>query len=331
MASETIPVPVDRFVEPPATKGDEGPRRVGFEIELGGISIEGAVEDVIETFGGSANVISAYECVIADTEWGDHKVELDATILKERKYLSLLESMGIGPFKDEEVARIDTFVSRLASTVVPFEIVTAPIPIDKIEVIEDLRARLHTRGGEGTSDSLINAFGLHLNPEAPDLGVDSLLAHLQAFVLAFDWLKSAGQTDLARRITPFIDPFPKDYVTRILAADYRPDLQQFTEDYVDANPTRYRALDLLPILAHLSDHLPGAILSDVSARPAYHYRLPNCRVSDPDWRIATEWNRWVLIERLAANKDALREMAQAYLDEGGADWEKKAEQWLNDL
>ena len=43
----------------------------------------------------------------------------------------------------------------------------------------------------------------------------------------------------------------------------------------------------------------------MSARPTFHYRLPNCRVDEPDWRIAHEWNAWVTVEALAADEDAL--------------------------
>lgn len=42
----------------------------------------------------------------------------------------------------------------------------------------------------------------------------------------------------------------------------------------------------------------------VKARPAYHYRLPNCLIDEPDWRLAREWNTWVAVERLAADAPA---------------------------
>ena len=56
----------------------------------------------------------------------------------------------------------------------------------------------------------------------------------------------------------------------------------------------------------------------VKARPAYHYRLPNCLVDEPTGRSRREWNTWVTVERLAANnRDRLDAMAREYLNAGG--------------
>ena len=43
----------------------------------------------------------------------------------------------------------------------------------------------------------------------------------------------------------------------------------------------------------------------LSARPAFHYRLPDCRLGDKSWRIANEWNRWWYVEMMASD-DKLR-------------------------
>ena len=39
----------------------------------------------------------------------------------------------------------------------------------------------------------------------------------------------------------------------------------------------------------------------IKGRPAFHYRLPNCLVDEPDWTVAREWNTWVAVERLAGS------------------------------
>ncbi|MEM6354465.1 MAG: amidoligase family protein, partial [Pseudomonadota bacterium] len=74
-----------------------------------------------------------------------------------------------------------------------------------------------------------------------------------------------------------------------------------------ANPTRNRPLDLLPILADLdADRVRAALPSEkIKPRPAYHYRLPDCRIDDAAWSPRDEWLRWLAVERLAANSALL--------------------------
>jgi hypothetical protein len=69
-----------------------------------------------------------------------------------------------------------------------------------------------------------------------------------------------------------------------------------------SNPTRQRALDLLPVLAFLNEtqvrrSLPG---EKIGARPVFHYRLPHAHLSDPNWSILMERAGWLKVERLAA-------------------------------
>lgn len=50
----------------------------------------------------------------------------------------------------------------------------------------------------------------------------------------------------------------------------------------------------------------------IKPRPAFHYRLANSLIDDPAWRIAGEWNYWVIIERLAEDKSALARFTREY-------------------
>ncbi|MBC7171885.1 MAG: amidoligase family protein, partial [Polyangiaceae bacterium] len=52
----------------------------------------------------------------------------------------------------------------------------------------------------------------------------------------------------------------------------------------------------------------------VKARPAFHYRLPNCELAQSGWSPALDWNRWVVVERLANTKELLEELSNAYLE-----------------
>lgn len=40
-------------------------------------------------------------------------------------------------------------------------------------------------------------------------------------------------------------------------------------------------------------------------------------MSQPGWSIAPDWNRWVVVERLAADRSRLEELASAYLAAAG--------------
>ena len=62
--------------------------------------------------------------------------------------------------------------------------------------------------------------------------------------------------------------YPTDYVRRVIAPDYEPDLMTFAEDYLAANPTRDRSLDLLPILLHVDEARVRARLPPRRSAPA---------------------------------------------------------------
>jgi hypothetical protein len=114
--------------------------------------------------------------------------------------------------------------------------------------------------------------------------------------------------DITRRISPYINPFPAEYAKLVLDPTYPADAGRLIDDYVAHNPTRNRPLDMLPVLAHLDRQRVTDRIEDphlVKGRPAFHYRLPNCMVDEPDWTLAREWNTWVEVERLAADKERL--------------------------
>lgn len=90
----------------------------------------------------------------------------------------------------------------------------------------------------------------------------------------------------------------------ILQPGYRPDIARLIDDYLRLTPTRNRPLDLLPLFAHIDeDRVMSAPVETrlVNPRPAFHYRLPDCRIDDPGWSLALAWDHWVAIERLAAD------------------------------
>jgi hypothetical protein len=123
---------------------------------------------------------------------------------------------------------------------------------------------------------------------------------------------------MTRRLLGFAEPFDSHYVSKLIQVDYWPPIDILIDDYIDANPSRDRDLDLLPLFAYLNENqVRGRLPNEkISARPTYHYRLPDARVDDPEWSLALEWNRWVAVENLAANPEKLLSACQAYLKSG---------------
>jgi len=303
------------FGVPPVTHTADGRvRRAGFEFEYAGPDIKSSARIVGDVFGGEHIVRSTFAHVVR-TSLGDFSVEIDAALLKDKKYEKPLRAVGIDPDKTNtewlEHALLDTF-----ATLVPIEIATPPIPIDQLDRLDDLRQRLHDARAKGTRASILYAFGFHINPELPSEDPGVIRDFLRAFLLLYPWMKQRAEVDMTRRISPYINPFPDDYARLILREDYPASQARLIDDYLAHNPTRNRPLDMLPVLAHLDRARVISRVEDphlVKPRPAFHYRLPNCMLDEPDWRVAREWNTWVAVERLAYDAPRLAEMSRDYL------------------
>jgi hypothetical protein len=218
----------------------------------------------------------------------------------------------------------------VASAVVPIEIGSPPIPMDQLSPLEDLRQVLRRAGAKGTRASIFYAFGLHFNPELPSLDVQTLLAYLRAFLLLYPWLRQRVELDLSRAISPYVNRFPSEYARLVLDPDYQPDAARFIDDYLEHNPTRNRGLDLLPALACLDEDRALRSVEDphlVKSRPALHYRLPNCDIDDPRWTLASEWNTWIAVERLAIEPARMLAMCRDYLDADDASLRPFVDLW----
>ena len=303
------------FLTPHVTTTADGRvRRAGFEFEYAGPDIKTSARIVGDVFGGQHLVRSTFEHVLR-TSLGDFSVEIDASLLKDKKYEKPLRAIGIDPQRTDtawlENALLDTF-----STLVPIEIGTPPIPIDRLEKLDDLRERLRLAYAKGTRASILYAFGFHINPELPSDDPATIRDFIRAFLLLYPWMKQRAEVDLTRRVSPYINSFPDDYARLILSNDYPASRERLIDDYLAYNPTRNRPLDMLPVLAHLDRDRVMSRVEDphlVKPRPAFHYRLPNCMLDEPHWRIAREWNTWVMVEQLAYDTGRLAEMSREYL------------------
>lgn len=326
------------FDPPPQRRNPDGETRcVGFEIELAGLPIEDAVDLVHRLQGGNVKRQNPYRYEVHTDALGAFKIELDWALLSDPDQRRRVRELVDGEEAQKLFDRAEEVVADLARKVVPLEVVTPPIPLDRLAEMERLREELREHGAVGTGGSLVYAFGLHLNPEAPSLEAPSILAHLQAFLLLQGWLSERHEVDLTRRLTPYIDPFGRDFAARVLEDGYSPSIGGLIDDYLEHNPTRNRPLDLLPLFAHLDEDRLSERVDDqrVAARPAYHYRLPSCRVDQAEWSLAQEWNLWVTVERLAADPPRLDDMRRAYLEQAGSAfgflqtaWSDRVAEWL---
>lgn len=323
-----------RYQAPPRTQNMRGlSRHVGLELELGHLTLEQTLELVRNTIGGEIVANSRTEGAVKETPFGTFKVEVDSTPLKERSYLRPLELIGVDADSPAGQA-VEDSVLNVARGFVPIEVVTPPIPWDRMHELDVLWHALRAAGAEDTRSSVLNAFGLHLNPEPPDLEVGTILNVMRSFLLLEDWIAETESVDLSRLIAPYIRPFPESYRRKILPAAYRPTWEEFVDDYLTDSPTRNRPLDLLPLIAHIgAPDLEQRVeeFALVGARPTYHYRLPNCELAQPGWTPAADWRRWVLVEQVAEDPALLSELSKAYL--ATTDWPLRMQRggWIEQL
>jgi hypothetical protein len=174
-------------------------------------------------------------------------------------------------------------------------------------------AALRRAGARGRGAVLLDSLGLHLNIDPPDLETDTVTALLKAFMLLTPWLRQQIAGGSARLAWVLPSDYPDTYVRQVLAPDYWPDLPRLTADYLAANPTRRRALDLLPLLAYFDEASVRAAVrrAKVGRRAVMHYRLPLAHVGDPAWSVLPDWERWLAVERLAADRERLDAMGRA--------------------
>ena len=304
------------FLSPPITNNKEGnPRKVGLELEFAGIEPMKAAQIITSVFGGEIIEEHRYHINIINSRLGNFRVELDARILRKMAEENIFDRLGITLEEDSIRKSIEDVVDKMARSVVPLEIVMPPVAIQDLEQLEQLRQALQQNKAKGTYASMVHAFGMHFNIESPDLKITTLLNYLRAFVIVYPWLLVVLKIDMTRRISPFVDPFPEKYVKKILDPDYAPDADQFMEDYVEFNPTRNRPVDMMPIFGMLNKDLIAPVMEGEKndPRPTFHYRLPNSRIDNSEWRFADEWNHWIVVERLAADNEMLDKLSRLYL------------------
>lgn len=304
---------------------NQNERKVGLEIEYSGVSLNQASSIVKDLFGGNIERVTSAILKVRDTELGDFTLEIDAMPLKKlAENATKNDKKGKESFIGDISGNISKFANNIGSQIAPFEIISPPILISKLSKMEDLRRALLHAGAKDTKENIYYAFGLHINPEVCSTDPKYITRHIQSFLLLAPKLNQVHNIDLARSVTSFIDPFPKSYMQLIINNEYQPNITELINDYYKYNPTRNRALDMLPLFSYIDEKLIKELYGEkekINKRPTFHYRLPNCELADENWSINKEWKRWLEVENLASDESLIQDLTEK--------WNLHQEKWIS--
>jgi hypothetical protein len=296
-----------RFDLPPTLKRDDGGiRRVGFELEFSGIDLDATAAALQASLGASLKSETAAERVLQVESLGDFHVELDWAFLKNQA-----AKQGRSAMQEEWLERL----GEAAALVVPVEVVCPPVPVDDLAMLDPMVHALREAGAVGTEESLLAAYGVHVNAEVAALEAATLYPIIRAYCLLQWWLVERHGVDPTRKMSPYIGLYPAAYVKHILSAPTA-EVGDILHTYLEHNATRNRALDLLPLLSEIDGARVRSVVDDprVQARPAFHYRLPDCHIEQDDWSLSRAWNTWSVVEKVAERADDLDALAREFLE-----------------
>jgi hypothetical protein len=311
------------FLLPPRLLAESGSTRtVGIEIEFTGTSARRAAAILAEA-GGRLEEEDPHAFHVRESPLGDLRVELDVRHVHFRR----ASRVAFAPPREWAIR-----LGNLLSPIVPRELVTPPVPMDQLSAVDKLADLLRQSGAGGCGANAFGSLGLHFNVDPPDLEPRTIVAIVKAFLILEPGLRRAGHAGNLLRKAWQPPRFAAPYVRKVLDPNYWPDMDAFTRDFLAASPSRNRSLDLLPLLSHHDDARVRARLpkEKIGRRPVFHYRLPQACLGRSDWSIAPEWNRWVSVERLAADKEALLNLSGEYRRFGNDDaaWSERIAPWL---
>ena len=275
----------------PSPQNEDGETRLlGVEVEFGGLT-EGRAAEILAGMTDREVTQGDEDYRVEDTPFGTCKLYMDTA------------------YRNQDDTALGRAALDLARNVVPVELVTSPFPPDRLGELDEVLARYRAAGASGTHGGILLGFGVHLNVQIAAPTAAHLWSVTTAFAMAEPLLRDAYDLDMSRRALPFVDPYPQRLLD-VLAQGCPERLDTLVESYLGATHSRNHALDMLPIFAHLCPNLTRDALArgaggTVSARPAYHYRMPDCRIDEPSWSLAGEWALWCAVERLAEDRDTL--------------------------
>jgi len=276
------------------------PRLTGVEIEIGGLEEADCARVCARYLNGRAVQTDAVIWTVEQSTLGRVQIYLDTALRK----------FGESALRDAALS--------LGREVIPVEIVTEPLDRDGLQRLDGLRDELRKAGAIGSGGGIFFGFGVHLNVEISSWDSAGVVPPLLAYALIEDWLRALDPIDNMRRLLPFADPYPTSLVRALITLGPDARLTDVIDAYFLATTSRNHALDMLPVFAHLDRPRVREVLTEASsARPAFHFRLPDCRIDEPEWTLAREWHRWLLVERVARDRVLLEKLSARWLEEHG--------------
>ncbi|MDO9440598.1 MAG: amidoligase family protein [Beijerinckiaceae bacterium] len=263
---------------------------VGVEVEFSGLSAREAAQALSRALGGVLHEEDAHAFALAGSRIGDLTIELDLRHVHPHRSAPGLKTMPAGwPA---------ALLGSLAKPVVPREAIFPPRPSNRLHEIDLAIAALREAGARGDGVTAFDTLGLHFNIAARSLNIAAIRATTLAYARLDPLLRAdiaRGRTRLARRLA---SPYPDAYRLVLERAPPDQDVAEFIDDYLAHNPTRHRALDLLPLLLHLDgDRVRSRLpFEKIAPRPVYHWRLPVAHVGVAGWGLLEDWGRWLAVE-----------------------------------
>ena len=68
---------------------------------------------------------------------------------------------------------------------------------------------------------------------------------------------------------------------------------------------------ILPLFAFINERLVRELYGEeekINKRPTFHYRLPNCEIDRKEWSLNKEWQRWLIVEKIAGDSALLKKL-----------------------
>lgn len=289
----------DRFRPLPRPETADGkPRLTGVEVEFAGLNEDRVAKILARELGGEAAPSGAYEWTVSDTGIGDITVELDISLRKSSDLKLVQEGLD------------------LARGLIPIEIVSAPLEREQIVRLDAAMTTLRDAGAKGSGQGLFYGFGVHLNPEIVSPDDPHTTRTIRAYALLEEWLRIDAEIDGTRRLLPFVDRWPFGLIDELTETPGA-DLDAIMGLYARHTHSRNHGLDLLPLFRHLDAARFTALFGDgtggvVSARPTFHFRLPDSRIDEPGWSLNEAWSQWCFVEEVASDDELLEQLSRAW-------------------
>ena len=269
---------------------------VGVELEFTRLGARAAGDALRRSLGGVLEIEDRHAVHLRGSEIGDLSIEIDLRHAHPHR-----DSTGVWPRLGPRGAAV---LGTLASPFAPREIIFPPRPPQRLGDIDRAVEILRRAGARGDGSATFDTLGLHFNIAAHRLDVATIRRTTLTFARRDAAMRARIAGDDPQLMARLAPPYPRRYVDRLRSADAGQSIAEFTDDYLAFNPTRRRALDLLPLLLHLDAPRIRAALprEKIAARPVYHWRLPVARVERPGWTVLDDWNDWIELDAAACRK-----------------------------